>query len=127
MSDLKLVNSPVSPYFGDLELDGNDLVLTVGTVENVGQNILQRLRTYLGEWFLDNAIGLPYYQQILVKNPDQGNIDAIFLNAILGTRGVQQVNRYEFRVDFNTRQLFVTFSAQTVQGTVDYQGALQAA
>ncbi len=125
MADLALQLDPVSQNLNDLDLVDGDLRLTSTTIEDVRQNILQRLRVYLGEWFLDNTIGVPYYQQILVKNPDQSKIDAIYINQIMGTRGVQQLNSYSFSPNLTTRVLNLAFSAQTVKGKVDYQGALK--
>lgn len=121
MSDFALDLDPASPNFGDLKVVNGDLVMNSGT-DSIRQHILQRLRTYFQEWFLDNTIGVPYFQQILVKNPDQAKIDAILLSVILGTPGVVAVNTYSFTADIVTRQLQVTFSCQSTSGVVDYSG-----
>jgi len=122
MPDIQLDLSPVSPTFGDLVIEGGDLVITSTTIDDVRQSVLQRLRIFLGEWFLDNTIGLPYFQQILIKNPDQSKIDALFRDQILGTPGVIALNSYSFQTDFATRSLRLRFSAQCTTGTVDYEG-----
>jgi hypothetical protein len=123
VSDIALDLDGGSPNYLDLKIVDGDLVLTEST-EAIRQHILQRLRSFLGEWFMDNTIGLPYFQQILVKNPDQSKIDALFINQILGTPGVIQLNTYAFKPDFVNRKLEIAFSAQTTTGTVDYAGAL---
>lgn len=112
--------------FSDLVITDGDLVLVSGK-QAILQNILQRLRVFLGEWFLDNTIGLPYFQQILVKNPDLGKTDAIFQNVILGTPGVEQLSTYSFQADTATRVLRLAFSVETTSGTVDYSGTVAAA
>lgn len=124
MADISLDLDPISDTYGDLLIVNGDLVITPTTLDAIQQHILQRLRMYLGEWFLDNTIGLPFYQQILVKNPNQGNIDALFRNQILGTPGVISLNSYSFEPDFVTRVLRLTFSAQTTSGPVNYQGLI---
>ncbi len=121
MADLSLELSPASPNFGDLVLLNGDLVINSGT-DAIKQNVLQRLKTYLGEWFLDNRIGLPFYQQILVKNPDQGVIDGILQNAILDTPGIVSLNKYLATLERGTRKLTVAFTATATSGTVDYAG-----
>lgn len=121
--DLGLDLNKGSPNVNDLRIANNDLVL-VDSTEAIKQDVLQRLRFFRGEWFLDNTIGIPYYQQILVKNPSQEKIDALFIATILGTPGIIQLNQYAFRSVAQTRELFVTFSAQSTQGTVNYSGLI---
>ena len=42
--------------------------LTTPTSENLAQRLLIRLRTFRGEWFLDENLGIDYFGQILGKN-----------------------------------------------------------
>ncbi len=123
--DLKIQPNSKLSGFGDLVLEGGDLVLVDGK-EAILQHVLQRLRIFLGEWFLDTSIGLPYFQQILVKNPDQGKIDALFMNQIQGTPGVTLLNSYSASVDTLKRVLTIKFSCETTSGTVNYSGAIAA-
>ena len=112
-----------SPTQNDLQVVNNDLVLITGKPE-IAQHILQRLRFYLGEWFLDNTRGVPYYQQILVKNPDRGVIDAILQDTINQTPGVTTLTNFSSSFVAGTRQLSVNFRCQTTSGTVSYNGLL---
>lgn len=125
--DLARVDSGLSTY-KDLLVVNGDLVLTSDANPNgtnpILQNVIQRLRMFLGEWFLDNTQGIPYFQQILIKNPDQSKIDAIFMNAILGTPGIVQLNSYSFVPNTTKRVLTITFVAQTTNGVVQYSGNL---
>lgn len=123
MADLALDTNPDSPTFNDIQIVNGDLLLVDGK-EAIKQHAIQRLRIFLGEWFLDNTIGLPFFDQILVKNPDKSKIDALILNCILGTPGIQQVNAYNVESNFSTRMLRINFEAQTTQGTVNYQGLI---
>ena len=112
----------------DLKIFNNDLVLT-SDIDPNGQNpilqdILQRMRLFLGEWFLDNTKGVPYFQQIFVKNPDMSKIEAIFIELILSTSGVDSLIDYSFSSNSSTRRFEISFSAQTTKGVVDYSGTL---
>ncbi len=122
MSDIALDLDPVSPTYLDLYLVDNDLAMTTTVTQGILQDILQRLRVFYGEWFLDNTIGIPYFTQILIKNPDQASIDALFQNEILGVPGVQALVSYSFRTNFALRTLTISFTAQTTSGVVNYQG-----
>ena len=123
MPDLQLDLNPTSPTFNDLLVVDGDLVIVSGQPE-ILQHILQNLRTYLGEWFLDNTVGVAYYQQILVKNPDLGAVDAILQDAIVNTPGVTQLTNYKSNYTPGTRQIFVNFAAQTTTGIVSYAGLI---
>lgn len=123
---IQLDLNPASQTYNDLLIQNNDLVLVDG-LSAIKQDILQRLRFYLGEWFLDTTKGVPYFQQILIKNPDQSKIDAIFINTILNTPGVITLTAYSFDLDSVNRILNIKFTAQTTSGTVDYAGLVATA
>ncbi len=129
MADLSLDLNNGSSTYRDLLFVNSDLVLTSDVNATYGtnpilQDILTRLRFFLGEWYLDNTQGIPWYQRILVKNPNQSDIDAIFQNCIAGTPGVDQLTSYSFTVNRATRVLTVNFSCLTTLGTVNYTGTL---
>ena len=66
MTDIALDLDQNSPTYRDVQIVNGDLQL-VGAGPAILQHILQRLGIFLGEWFLDNTIGVPYFQQVLVK------------------------------------------------------------
>lgn len=63
---------------------------------------------WLGEWFLDQRIGVPYIQKIFVKNPSLPLIERIYRRATLKCPGIVKVNKFSMAVDFPTRTLEVT-------------------
>ncbi len=130
MVDLSLDLDPTSPTYKDLLVRSGDMVLTsdadpTGT-DPVLQNVLQRLNFYFSEWFLDNTQGVPWIQQILVKNPDQSKVDAILRNTIQGTPGITQLNSYSFSFNKGGRSATISFQAQKTNGTITYSGTLTA-
>lgn len=60
----------------------NDLIL-IGNAERVAQQIKISLKAFLGEWFLDTGFGVPYFEEILVKNPNTMIIREIIRDRIL--------------------------------------------
>ena len=126
MSDLLLDLDPDSANYGDFLLTNNDLTIVTDQKLGIEQFILQRLRTYLGEWFMDLSIGVDYFGQILLKNPDIADIDAIIQTTILQTPGVNELVAYSFNPNFQTRVLSLAFTVNTISGVVNYQGALTA-
>jgi hypothetical protein len=128
MADISLDLNKASANFNDFLVVDGDLVLTsdaqAGGTNPVLQNILQNLRFFFREWFMDNTRGVPWIQQILVKGPDQSKIDGLLLNTILGTTGVTQVNSYSFTPNFASRSLTVSFAAVSTSGPIQYNGTV---
>lgn len=65
--------------------------LTASNQEEVAQRLGVSLRRFLGEWFLEPTLGVPYFEQILVKNPDISAIRAAYLSVLNADPGVVSV------------------------------------
>ncbi len=101
----------------DLVTDATDLLL-VDAAEAIGQHLAQRLKTFAGEWFLDLRVGVPYLQQVLVKNPDPVVLDSIFKSEIINTPGIVELRQFDLRMDAAARQLQLSFKAVIDTGAV---------
>jgi hypothetical protein len=112
-----------------LKLDGSELakengrLVIIRGVEEISQKVSISLQLVLGEWFLNTAEGVPYYEQIFVKNPSPGKITSIFRRAILAVPGMLSVQT--ITVDFNrsTRAVSVSFFGQATEGVIDFSQA----
>ncbi len=83
----------------------------------VVQRIKMRLLSIYGEWFLDTRFGTPWFEQILVKNPQSQVVESIFRLAILGVTGVDKLTRLVLVFDRRTRALSVDAEV-VVEGSV---------
>lgn len=104
--------------FGSL-LDAyvHDLVIVNGNVplyQGLDQRIDCVLRTFLGEWWLDKTIGVPYFEELLKKNPDLSVVRQAFAAVILSVPGVKKITKLETKFSRATRTFRVDFE---VQGT----------
>ncbi len=104
----------LDPATGDMALP----VRILRGIESVAQRIRVRLKWFLGEWFLDQRQGIPYYEDILVKNPDPILIQFIFRRAIESTPGVKRASGFSASLDRPTRILYLSFEATLNDGTV---------
>lgn len=92
---------------------GNDLVFVgdppglkmVTAAEAVGQHIRQRLQTFLGEWFLDTGVGMPWLDQILGKKYDPALAESIVKAEIMKTDGVVSIESFSVSFLRETRGL----------------------
>lgn len=82
------------------------------------QRVRCRFKFWLGEWFLDKRLGVPYREYILVKNPNTVLISFIFRRVLLGTPGVSSVSYFRATIDAPTRTLTADFEALLEDGTV---------
>lgn len=102
---------------GDLELVNGDFRMASGS-EMVRQTILSRFRYFLGEWFLDLREGVPYYRDVLVKNPDIEVVRSVFRRVLVSTPGVLSVLRFDLSFDFEERTLTFDFEVASTYGPI---------
>lgn len=105
---------------GDIAITNNNLTL-VTAEDEVKQRLAQRLRTFFGEWFLDNEIGLPYYEDIFIKNPNAGLVEALLKTEIIDTPGVLELISFNIEIDKATRNLQVAFVVRSTTGNVELE------
>ncbi len=103
---------------GDLDISNNKFYLVNGK-EEIRQRIIQNLKTFLGEWFLNTLEGVPYYQIIFEKNVPPDLVADSLKDVILGTIGVVELTRFEpLDLDPVTRALTVDFEVGTADGPI---------
>ena len=109
MSDFKLDSN------NDIAIENFNFVI-ITEEENVAQRVLVNLRVFLGEWFLDTTKGVPYYQSILIKNPDSSLVEAELRAVIINTNEIARLKSFSMEFDVALRKLSVDFVAQTDKG-----------
>ena len=85
--------------------------------EAVLQRVKVRFRFFLGEWFLDQRLGIPYYRDILIKNPDILLITTIFRRVLTTTPGVERVGSFKAQLLTAERKLLCDFVAFLSNGS----------
>lgn len=101
----------------DLIIQDGDIIL-IDNAERVAQQIKIRLKSFLAEWFLDTTYGVPYWEDILIKNPSISHIRNIIRSHIIGVDDVKSVVWLTLDWDRQTRTLTVAFEADTTYGLV---------
>jgi hypothetical protein len=102
---------------GDLDLSLG-LRFTTTLAQYVAQKLDERLSWFLGEWFLDVRLGIPYFRDIIGQRYDRRLIDTLFQRACALTPGVALVKSLRSEFDRSTRTLTVTGEVQCTDGTV---------
>lgn len=118
----------LDPVSGDIPATG-DLVMTTG-IEAVVQGARIRLQMIAGEWFLNRALGVGYFERpgvsaaraILGQKFNRGKTLREFREALLGNAsssgvpGIVALTRLEVTFDGPTRTLTVTWQARCAFG-----------
>jgi hypothetical protein len=86
-------------------------------IAEMKQRIIIAIKTHLGEKLLDNTLGLPWAEQILVKNPNLGQITSS-TRTYLTTRveGVLGVRTLDVTLDTVTRVMNWNIDCETSAG-----------
>lgn len=105
----------------DLYLDSSGNIATLAD-KPVGpllaQRIKHRLQTFRGECFLDRSVGVPYFDEVMKKNPDLGRIRSLLASVINGVEGVKKILSLTVLFAPKTRNLSVNFRVLTSEDTV---------
>lgn len=110
MSDLKLNSSH------DLVIAPLDLVLLTDEIDLTRQRLKQRLLTILGEWFLDESIGIPYFQEIFKKGVSESRVRSLFLSVIKNTENIDKIEFFDLDFTESTRTLTLNFTVSLLSG-----------
>lgn len=95
-----------------------DLVL-ISNAEGVAQNIKMAILLWLNEYFLDTTQGVPYENDIFIKNPSLSTIRSILTAEIAKCDHVIAVDYVNIEPLDGTRQSNVSFGAYTDYGYVN--------
>ena len=106
---------------GDLVFENNDLVLVDGQ-EAIKQHLTMRLQEFLGEWFADSTVGVPWISEILIKNPSFLVVQEILKAVILDTPNITDIISFTF--DLENREATLSTKVLSTNGIIDFSTAI---
>ena len=112
-------NLYLNPLTYDIELENFGLRFTKNDTEFFSQKIENRLKTFFGELFTNQLIGIDYFRDVLKKQSDLQFINGIFKNEILSINGIDKIISFSSSYEGASREYSVIFevSASTTSGT----------
>lgn len=116
--DFKLQTDHVELNFGDIIWNNGPLRkqdTTQERTEVVAQRLFILLRSFQGEWFLNTAYGIPYWN-ILGMKVSKARVDSIFQQKILAEQGVAEIVSFDSTID--RRGYSLSFSVKVLSGEV---------
>lgn len=110
----------LDPITGDLALSGAGgaarLTLVSGA-DAVAQRIRGRVRLWLGEWFLDTSVGVPYLTMLGRKGGER-YVEATLRRVIASSPGVAALESFTLTFDAPSRSASIAFRARATDGAV---------
>lgn len=101
--DLALKNG--SPYF----IEGPDYIR---------QKLSVRFRFFLGEWFLNQLEGVPFFRDVFVHDPNLDVITSLFKRIVTKCPGVIALKSFRLLYDPQARSASFDFVAQVDGGVI---------
>lgn len=92
----------------DLVLDVNGNIALASAPYSIAQDVASAIRTFIGECWYDNSLGLPYWQNILGQYPPLQFVE-------------QQINKAAYTIPnvAATKVTFTSFSNRVLSGQIE--------
>lgn len=103
----------------DLHLDVNGNIATADGLEGLRQKVRQKLRLFQGEWFLDITAGVPYFQDVFVRQTTAGLVAQILNNEILEEPETVEITTFTADINPDTRTFSYAATVSTVFGDME--------
>ncbi len=108
----------MDPKSGDM-MFGKNLDNFCRDAQACAQNVETKLRTFMGEWFMDTTYGTPWFQDIFVKPLNQPLAEADIKAVIYSVTGVNEITSFSFDLDSANRTATIRCGLSTIYGTVE--------
>jgi len=95
-------------------INGNQVF--VRGIDQIVQNVRVRLQFFLTEYFLDETIGMPWFEQVLIKHFNIDQIENRVKQEILATDGILNIQKFIMNFNPAERILSIAFKAETESG-----------
>lgn len=93
---------------GQLEIIGADIIDIEDCALEIAQRVKSRILLVRGEWYIDQRVGTPWKERLLVKGATAGTIRRVLREVVLGTPGVRSIRGLSVSVDGESRTATVT-------------------
>lgn len=107
--DLQSTGTPGDFVVGP-SASGIDIQL-IGDGPALAQAINNAILSFVNEWYLNTADGMPWLQNILVKGATPAGLQTLFRNRIAGVDGVDSVTNVTCTLNRGSRSLTVAWAA----------------
>lgn len=89
----------------------------------MAQRVVIRIKSILNEWFLDRQYGMPWFDSILVKNPNPVLITTLIRREVMKVPGVTKITQLDLIFDkvARTASVIIEFNGVEKNQTINVQ------
>jgi len=98
--------------------ENNRFVFTKTNIDFLAQRVRSVISIFLGEWFLDQSLGIPYIPKDDIKTAHRSILENALKTKITAIEGINKITYFYSTFNSGTRILFVEFIAETVDGKI---------
>lgn len=102
---------------GDIAFTNGESTVTSIGAEDLAQRLRIRLNTFQGEWFMDNTLGIDWWNRVMGKNRSKMAVDALIQDAILKEPDALQIVSYTSSISTD-RKFSCSFRVRTEDGAI---------
>jgi hypothetical protein len=92
---------------------------TEDRLEYLAQKVRCAVSLFLGEWYLNVNLGVPYIPKFGNKQEHRPLIESVLQERITGVEGVKRLTYFNSRFDNAKRTLSIKFTAETDAGVLE--------
>lgn len=107
-----------NPGVHDLVFINGECPVTGDMIDRVIQRLYIRLRTFLGEWFLNVEYGVPWLEDVLGQKAPKSRVDMVIQSQILEELEVKQITEFSSTMNAQTRVYSCTFRVMVASGEI---------
>ena len=100
---------------------GRTLGHTASRLQYLQQKTRSVLSLFLGEWFLDTSLGLPYIPETDSRAAHRALLEGMMQARIMEIDGITRLARFEAEFDPSSRSLSASFVAETDAGLLEVE------
>jgi len=106
----------VDPHGNNFLRNNRQLRHTESRLEYLQQKVRTALSLFLGEWFLDVSLGIPYIPTTDNRSAHRTLIESRAQTKIMAINGIRRLHRFATEFDSRNRTFSVSFVAETDAG-----------
>jgi hypothetical protein len=109
----------INPQGNDFLRSNDGFRFTEDRLEYIAQKIRCAISLFLGEWYLNVNLGVPYIPKFGNKNEHRPLIESVLQERIISVDGVKRLTFFQSNFDSVKRTLSVKFIAETDAGVLE--------
>jgi len=98
--------------------ENNRFIFTRTNLDFLAHKARSVISIFLGEWFLDESLGIPYIPKDDIKTAHRAMLENALKTKITAIEGIKKITYFYSSLDSGARILYIEFVAETEAGEI---------